>query len=181
EESRFTGQKSVDYEERSCSNKFGNYFDAFWTNNQYYHYYQQPPLQSQNHLNSCDISLPSPKTPIPVDNHKVMKCFEQNESTLSKGKVNNNDVKMVDTLKKTEPVKITESVKKNNLEEKTELTAKVEQTNLRKQINNRSRESGFEKYRNLVKNRHGIPFFIVREDAPNLSEIQRVALELLFL
>ncbi|CAG8649110.1 4490_t:CDS:2, partial [Racocetra fulgida] len=177
EESRFTGQKSVDYEERSCPNNFGNYFDAFWTNNQHYRYYQQPPLQSQKHLNSCDISLPSPKTPIPVDNHKVMKCFEQNESTLSNSKDNNNDVKMVDTLKKTEPVKITESVKKNNLEEKKELTAKGEQTNLslRKQINNRSRESGFEKYRKLVKNHHRIPFFIVREDAPNLSEVQRVA------
>ncbi|CAG8489334.1 21227_t:CDS:2 [Cetraspora pellucida] len=179
EESSFKRQKSVGYEERSCPNQFGDYFGASWTNNQHHRYYQQS--LSQKHLNSYGISLPSSKTPISADNHKVMKCFEQNDSIPSRDKNSDNSVKMVDTLKKAKPVKTAESVKKNYLEEKVELTAKVKQTNLKMQINNRPRESGFEKYRELVKDHHKVPFFIIRDDAPNLSEIQRVTLELLFL
>ncbi|CAG8657793.1 22078_t:CDS:2 [Dentiscutata erythropus] len=88
--------------------------------------------------------------------HEYDSSYDQNyESTINRDKME----------KTTKLVKTADYVKKNDSEK----------------INDRSRESGFEKYRELVKNFHGVPFFILREDAPNLSEIQRVALELLFL
>ncbi|CAG8514978.1 4771_t:CDS:1, partial [Scutellospora calospora] len=167
-------------------NKFHS--DFLDTNNQLYHYYKLLSPLPQKHSTYCDNSLLPLK--LSTDNRKDIK---QNNSNFNNYKDCNNvkkdepfktfePMKTVESIKKINLEKKVESVKKTNSETKVESITKIEQTNLKEQINNRSRESRFEKYRELVKNRRrNAPFFITREDAPNLSEIQRIALELLFL